>query len=498
MKLKDFLELLGDRVPYEFRGNPEAPFRGLGLKSQRRGVRRCLYVLPEVSWHPEYPRMLRKDERPAELEFETALNMGASGIVSPPEYRNLPLLNDRTCLFVEDTLAFTYYAADAIRRALTEQKVVGVTGSAGKSTTKLMLAAALRAAEPDKRVQVVRENRNIAAQVLWQASWMHGYDYNLLEVAGSAFLKFPQHDYSLSPDIAIVTSIAEAHLTYMGSLQKVAEHKSRIFDRGPAGAVGLINTDTPKSDYLIEQAQRGGYRPLRYGSSGDADIRLLHYSPESGEVVAASAGAHYKYRLGAHGRHMAINSLAVIGALESMGVPNVQAALDALATFEAAPGRGNILEVTLPNGTVVHVTDESYNANPASMRAAVAAFTSRPTERAGRKVAVLGDIAELGDDAPAIHRSLHDTEGLLDLDEVHLFGPNMRHLYEAISHPGAHYWENLDVLAAYLLEALSSGDHLLTKASHSTGLHSFVQSLTMPSHKPATSPVASGTAQQTR
>lgn len=479
VRISDLLNLLKGELTYEFQGSGQALFRGLGLRAERRGVRRCLYVLPEVDWHPEYPRMLRKDERPAELEFATAIANGASGIVAPFSFRDHPGLQGHDALLVDNTLEFAYRAARAIRCSLEHQKIIGITGSAGKSTTKLMIADALKAATPDKRVQVVRQNRNIAAQTIWQASWAHGYDYSVLEVAGSAFLRFPEHDFTLSPDIAIITSISEAHLDYLGDLRTVAEHKSHLFDNAPRGGVGLVNIDTPHSDLLIERAREGGYRPLSYGESLHADIRMTSYSPENGTVTAETPQRRYEYRVGAHGRHMAINSLAVIGTLEALNIDDTSSVADSLASFEAAPGRGKILSVALDNGRHVAVTDESFNANPASMRAAIEAFVSSPHNRSGRKIAILGDIAELGPESATIHRSLHDAPGLRGLDEVHFFGEKMAHLHAAAPHPNSYHWEHLETLTSEVIGNLRDGDRVLVKASHSTGLNAFVGTLTV-------------------
>lgn len=477
MRISDFLNLLGDDVPYEYRGSTRPEFRGLGFKAERRGVRRCLYVLPEVDWHPEYPRMLRKDERSVETEFETAIFNGANGIVCPTEYKKHPLLQDQNCLFVENTLEFTYRAVEAVRDSLQDQKIIAITGSAGKSTTKLMLADALKALNSNRRVQVVRENRNIAAQVLWQTSWSHGYDYSVLEVAGSAFLRFPEHDFSLSPDIAIITSISEAHLDYLGNLRGVAKQKSKLFDNAPPGGVGLVNIDSPHSDLLIERATTGGYAVVTYGESPGADIRMTSYSPENGTVVVDLNGSRLQYQVGAHGRHMAVNSLAVLGALRALGFRDLQPAFDSLATFEAAPGRGKLLNVTLDTGKSIEVIDESFNANPASMRAALAAFASRRQPTGGRKIAILGDIRELGEASPEIHRNLRDAPGINDVDQIHFFGEDMRYFYNAVSHHDAHYWENLDTLTMEVIKTLRQGDQILVKASHSTGLNDFVKSL---------------------
>lgn len=477
MRISDFLEILGDDLPYEYRGRTSDSFRGLGLKAERRGVRRCLYVLPEVDWHSEYPRMLRKDERPVEVEFETAIANGASGIVCPPRYKDHPLLRDVNCLFVPNTLEFAYRAAASIRNSLQHQKLIAVTGSAGKSTTKLMLADALRELRPHKRIQAVRENRNIAAQVLWQTSWSHGYDYSVLEVAGSAFLRFPLHGFSLSPDVAIITTISEAHLDYLDDLRGVAEYKSRILENGPTGGKAVINLDAPYSDLLAERAAAGGYDVIGYGESPAADIRMTSYSAESGRVTAEFGTEELDYHVGAHGKHMATNSLAVLGALKALGFEDLGPAFDSIAAFEAAPGRGKTLDIKLDTGAWIQLTDESFNANPASMRAALAAFAEKSHCGSGRKIAILGDIGELGGASAEIHRHLLDASALSDITELHLFGEDMVHLYNAISHPRVHYWPSLTALTSEVTNSFRTGDQVLVKASHSTGLNSFVKTL---------------------
>lgn len=185
--------------------------------------------------------------------------------------------------------------------------------------------------------------------------------------------------------------------------------------------------------------------------------------------------------MGPEGKHNAINSLAVIAALRAHGIKNWRAGVESLDTFQAADGRGKTVEVNLSNGAGITLIDEAYNANPASIRSAVASLAVRSVPEGGRRIAVLGDIGELGTQAAELHRGLAGTLADAELDQVFLFGEHMQHLYQAARGKALNvqHWETLDDLRTDLPQLLHDGDVVLMKASGTMGLQGLVKELTV-------------------
>lgn len=476
MIIRDLIEGIGRKAPYEFEGRDDVPIRGLGLKARRRGVGRTLFVLAGRDWHPSYPRIYRKDGISDEEEIQAALDNGAAGLVLPSSFRGHPLTEGRNVFFVEDTLEFAFRAAEAFRGMLSTKRLTAVTGSAGKTTTKRMIQHALGAGDPSKSLQRVSTNRNLATEAAWQLSWAPRFDHTVLEVDGGSFRQAVEHNFSIAPDVAVITSIAEAHLDHHGDLQGVARNKSQIINGvGPGGAL-VLNRDTEMVDWLLGRAHEEGVRTITYGESPDAAVRLVDYELTTGKVTADVVGERFSYMVGARGRHMALNSLAVIAALRVLEVEDWRAGARALESFEPISGRGATADVVLSTGERIRLVDESYNANPASMKAALSTFAEMPVESGGRRIALLGDIRALGEASESVHRRLADVEGLQRVDELHLIGECMVALHDELQDgdvPVTH-WSSVQEMGPGVLSELRTGDVVLAKASQATGLNRLI------------------------
>lgn len=475
MLINDLKSGLPSRSFMEFQGNDQLRIRGLGLNPRRRGVRGCLYVLPEPSWHSRYPRIYRRGKSD-EAEIRDALDNGAVGLVLPIRHRYSQLAEGVPCFFVNDTLDFLYRAGEVFRRSLTNQTLTAITGSAGKSTMKRMILHALEAADPERKAQKVSNNRNLSSEMLWQLSWAPLYGHTVIEQDGGSFRQLREYQFSLSPDVAIVTSIAEAHMTFHGDLEQLVQTKSDIMMNPPAGGSAVINIDTLLADRLVERAEREGARLITYGESAHATIRLDSYDPATGEVVADVNGERLKYTVGARGMHIAVNSLGVIATLIALGIKEWEAGIKALSSFEPLPGRGQIMTAKLPDGGSIRITDESHNANPASMKATLHAFAHTPISIPGRRIAILGDMRELGQTSTLSHQNLSEIEGLESLDQLHLIGDQMRVLYDALKDTckGVHHWDNTQELITGTGTTFQNGDAILVKASAGVGLKHFI------------------------
>jgi UDP-N-acetylmuramoyl-tripeptide--D-alanyl-D-alanine ligase len=269
------------------------------------------------------------------------------------------------------------------------------------------------------------------------------------------------------PHAAIVTAVEPVHLEFFKSIEAIADAKAEIFLGVEPGGIALINRDNPQFARLERHAKQAGIgRIVSFGEHAKADARLLKTSlhPECSTVQARILGAEVTYKLGAPGRHLVINSLAVLAAVALLGADLALAAV-ALAELSPAPGRGLRLSVELPGGAAL-VIDESYNANPASMRAAIALLGQAPLGPRGRRIAVLGDMLELGPKAAEFHRGLTEAIVTNAIDLVFCCGPLMHALWEALpSERRGGYAENSAELESDVLSALRAGDAIMVKGS---------------------------------
>lgn len=478
MLVSDIIAALSAEVAVDYQGDVDIQFRGTALKSNTRGLRRRFFVLVDDSWSERSNRAFRNEGVSAEQEIERAFETGAVGIVCSSKLRGSPTLEGRNAFFVEDTYDFAFRLVETVRASLEAQRITAITGSAGKSTTKAMVTHALRALGDD-RVLAASGNQNLASHLTWQLSRAHRHSHVVAEVAGSALLTFQDHSFAVSADVSVVTSISEAHLDYLHDLENVARFKSDLFQRPPAGGTAVVNLDAPHSELLVRRAVKEGCQLVTYGESPEAAIRLVDYDPSTRQVLVDVGQERLQYTVGAEGKHMAMNSLAVIAVLRAHRIKDWRAGVKSLESFEALGGRGQVSKVVLESGAEITLIDEAYNANPDSIRAALDQLSTRTVPAASRRVAILGDVLELGAQGPEIHRGLADAVVGAKLDEVHLFGEHMKSLYEAVASelPQARHWETLEAMTTEAMNMLQSGDVVLVKASGGTGLKDFVKGL---------------------
>jgi UDP-N-acetylmuramoyl-tripeptide--D-alanyl-D-alanine ligase len=230
----------------------------------------------------------------------------------------------------------------------------------------------------------------------------------------------------------------------------------------------------------------GVSRVVTFGAAKDCDARLVKFAlqPDSSTVEADILGERVTYKLGAPGRHQALNSLAVLAAAKLAGADLALAAL-ALADFVPPAGRGSRTQLQLPDGTATLI-DESYNANPTSMRAAIELLGQMPVGQLGRRIAVLGDMLELGDQAATLHRQLASAIKQNAVDLVFCAGPLMRSLYDALpsNRRGAHA-EDAAALEPQVLGAVHGGDAVMVKGSAGSRMGPIVKALAKRYSRPA-------------
>ncbi len=282
----------------------------------------------------------------------------------------------------------------------------------------------------------------------------------------------------IRPHIAIITTIAPVHLGFFRSVAEIADAKAEILAGLARGGTAILNRDNPYYERLRRHALAHDAKIVSFGETKGAEARLLSVDlrPEGSEVKADILGETITYRLGAPGRHFAQNSLAVLATVKAAGA-NLIAAARALSRWQAQSGRGERIVLATPGGRIA-VIDETYNANPASMRAALATLALTPRAEFPRRVAVLGDMLELGGQGPKLHLELAEDIDAAGVDVVFACGELMAGLYASLpaGRQGG-YAKTAADLAPLLAEAVGPGDVVMIKGSFGSRMAPLVEAL---------------------
>jgi UDP-N-acetylmuramoyl-tripeptide--D-alanyl-D-alanine ligase len=418
---------------------------------------------------------IQGDARDGHEFVGAALGNGAGlAVVASDKRSQFP--SDAPLLAVPDVLEGLRDLARAAR-ARTAAKVIGVTGSVGKTGTKEALRLAL-APSGETHASAASYNNHWGVP-LSLARCPRTAQFAVLEMGMNHAGEIDPLSKLVQPDVAIITAIAPVHLEFLGSIEAIADAKAEIFRGLRPGGAAVINRDTPQFERLRRAAGDAGVaRIVSFGEHADADARLIKASLHSDRstVQANILGAEVAYKVGAPGQHVVSNSLAVLAAASLVGADLALAAL-ALAALAPAAGRGARTQLSLPGGTVLLI-DESYNANPASMRAALALLGQAEVAATGRRLAVLGDMLELGPDGAELHRGLSQPVVAAGIDLVYCCGPLMRALWEALpSERRGGYAETSAALEAQVLGAVQPGDAVMVKGSLGSRMSPIVKAL---------------------
>jgi UDP-N-acetylmuramoyl-tripeptide--D-alanyl-D-alanine ligase len=383
---------------------------------------------------------------------------------------------DAPLLVVPDVLAGLRGLA-AAARARTKAKVIGVTGSVGKTGTKEALRLAL-SKDGETHASVASYNNHWGVP-LSLARCPASAHYAVFEMGMNHEGEIEPLSRLVRPHVAIITTIAPVHLEFLGTLAKIADAKAEIFFGVEPGGAAVINRDIAQFAQLKRRAKEAGIsRIVSFGEHKGADARLIKYAlhPRCSTVQAKILGTELTYKIGAPGRHLIINSLCVLAAADLVGADLALAAL-ALAAIEPVAGRGAPIAIELPDGPAL-VIDDSYNANPASMAAALAVLGQAPIGPQGRRIAVLGDMLELGPQGKALHRGLIEPVLANSVDLVFCCGPLMHALWQALpaSRRGG-YAETSTALEAQVLPAIRAGDAVMVKGSLGSRMAPIVKAL---------------------
>ena len=397
---------------------------------------------------------------------------------------------DRPHVLVQDTSTALELLAKVARNR-TEARIIGVTGSVGKTGVKEAIFAALERSSRGAAHRSVKSYNNHVGVPLSLARMPARSRFGIFEMGMNHAGEIASLTRQVCPHVAVITTIAPAHIEMLGSIEAIAAAKAEIFSGLEPGGVAVIPADSPQYGLLKGAAEQLGVATISFGTAAHADVRLLDavLAHNGGSLVTVDLGERRMcYTVASPGKHWVANSLAVMAAVRAAG-GDLGAAGLALAEMEGLKGRGARLDFTTGDGGTALLIDESYNANPASMRATLAQLGATP---ARRRIAVLGAMKELGELGPGFHAALAEPIRAAGVDRLVLVGDEMRALAKvledgelgkspltALGNPltFAHCETAQQAHEALLAIGLEGGDVVLVKGSNSVGLGGLVAAL---------------------
>jgi len=371
---------------------------------------------------------------------------------------------DERFITVKDSMV-SFRTLAFFSRNRTTARIIGITGSSGKTTTKEMLGCVLRAYGS---IHLTQGNYNNQLGVpLTLCTLPQKTDFAVIEMGMNHTGEMRDLTHLTHPEFSLITMIGWAHREFFKSLSQIAEAKAEIFEATQKGVI--LGTECAEIDLLCEKAN-----PLPitfFGKAERADVRLLATKEtDSGTVVSVDYfGKPLTYTLSVYGSHFVSNSLGVLAVLNCLGL-DVQNGINCLKDFSAVKGRGQKTE-TFWQGKKITVVDESYNANPSSMKAALTSFKKI---KGTRHIAVLGDMLELGEYAEEMHLDL--LPYLEGIDKIYTVGPLMQRLFEKLPEwqKGNAVSKASDILS---LLSLEDGDIVCIKGSNGSYVHKITDEL---------------------
>ncbi|WP_089844235.1 UDP-N-acetylmuramoyl-tripeptide--D-alanyl-D-alanine ligase [Salipiger marinus] len=379
-------------------------------------------------------------------------------------------------------------------RARSRARVVAVTGSVGKTSTKEMLRSVLGG---QGSVHAAEKSYNNHWGVpLTLARMPREVDFAVIEIGMNHPGEIAPLSRMARPHVAMVTIVAAAHLAAFDSLEGIAREKAAIFEGLEPGGVAIINGDLPVTPILRSAASHAA-QVIEFGEAPHNHHRVEEVTVCDAATVARGRAwrTPVLYKVAVPGRHFAINAMGVLAVTHALGLDRALA-VTALGQWQAGAGRG-LREVIVLDKVEPHLTldliDDAYNANPASLGAALEVLAgARPKDGLGRvshgrRIAYLGDMKELGREEQALHRALATRPGMERIDIVHCVGPLMRELWRSLPERQRGHWcEDSASMAARVAHDLDAGDVVLVKGSLSMGLGRVVDAIRKMGHGPAT------------
>ena len=378
-------------------------------------------------------------------------------------------------------------------RARTKARVVGITGSVGKTSTKEMLRAILGG---QGRVHAAEASYNNHWGVpLTLARMPVDADYAVIEIGMNHPGEIAPLARMAAPHAVMITTVAPAHLEAFESVEGIAHEKASIMEGLAPGGAAILNADIATTPILLAKAEAVQARPILFGQSASARYRLMDAQVAGDTVVARAAcnGDALLFKVRSPGRHFALNALGALAVAEALGADLTIAACD-LGQWLPPDGRGvrEIIVLDRVDDTSFQLFDDAFNANPASMAAALdVLIAARPEDGVGRvgqgrRIAILGDMLELGPSEAALHAAIARHPGLAAVNLIHCVGPRMRALHEALPRSQRGHWvETAAELVPAARHLIDAGDIVLVKGSKGSKVSILVDALRKLSQAPA-------------
>ncbi len=445
-------------------GAPRSAITGLSLDSRGIAVGEVFVAL--------------RDQRDGHDFVTGAFERGAAAALVRNDYARRP--GDGSLIRVAETLEGLCGVARAARARLSDEAgVVAVTGSVGKTSTKEMLRACLTRLGATHAPE--KSFNNHWGVPLTLARMPASTRFGVLEIGMNHAGEITPLSKLSRPHVAIITTVEPVHIEHFASIDAIADAKAEIIAGIEPGGVVVLNRDNASYERLAAAARASGVDIYSFGEHRQAHVRLLKcdLKTDRTDIEVECGNGRIVYSIGAPGRHMAQNSAAVIAAIEALGqdFESTIHAIGALATFGAPTGRGARERLDRDDGPVLLV-DESYNANPASMRAALGALALVPRSEYPRRIAVLGDMLELGEASLDLHAGLAEAVAEAGIDLVFAAGPNMKALYDRVDPARRGHWAEA---AAGLKDAINGavrgGDAVMVKGSFGSRMGPLVEAL---------------------
>ncbi|KUJ76843.1 UDP-N-acetylmuramoyl-tripeptide--D-alanyl-D-alanine ligase [Ruegeria marisrubri] len=387
---------------------------------------------------------------------------------------------DAPLLIVEDVQTALEALGQAARDRCRAQ-VVAVTGSVGKTSTKEMLATIL--AEHGRTHASVASYNNHWGVPLTLARMPRDTEFAVIEIGMNHPGEIAPLARQARPHVALVTTVAAVHLEAFDSVAGIAHEKAAIFEGLESGGTAVVNADIDHTDILRTCAARHGAVIVDFGRTAtDYTLTGVTQSSDSIHATADVYGRAIAFDVQSAGTHFAMNGLAALAACVALGV-DLDSAIAGLRKWSPVKGRGVREKLSLKDGGQIELLDDSYNANPTSMAAALDVVAGA---EGARRIAFLGDMKELGPQAEAMHADMAGLEAMERVDKVHCIGPLMRALHAALPEDKRGLWtETSAEMADHLPQLVQAGDVVLAKGSLSMGLARIVDGVRKMGHGPA-------------
>jgi len=406
---------------------------------------------------------------------DMALTNGATAALVENNFKSKT--PNQALLRVQDTMQGLHDLGQ-FKRANTRAKIIGITGSVGKTGTKELLSIALAPFGVTHASQ--KSYNNHWGVPLTLANMPNDCQYGVFEMGMNHEGELTKLSAQVRPDIAVITNVEPAHIGHFKNVEAIAHAKIEIFSGMSKGGIAILNIDNPYYPLLEKAALEKELTVYSFGEDEEADARLVDckLSSDQSKGTATILGEKIRYKLAIPGKHIILNSLAALLVVKVLGC-DLDCAKEALKKSEPIEGRGARFLIDIEKGQApLTLIDESYNASPASMDAAIKVLEMVDPQADGRRIAVLGDMLELGPEGPALHAALANPLLHARTDKVFTCGPQMEALFSVLppDWQGAHA-DDSRKLAEELVNFVQPGDVILVKGSLGSRMAYVVQAL---------------------